>query len=282
MINHHIVSLNRDKRNRHGHCPIPRMSVNRVSTTSGFESLVIYVLIGCSHPLMRYWPPLGAKSTAAHSLLYPENEHQCSVNNCWSCRFGNQGIVWLFEHITQQLTALIYSSRSNQRKTTESKTIDIANCKSFTNTSSAIEDTILIRHDYQSAKTIAIYECIDGPAGWPADYPLNSDSLGDLHRTVPDSMVSVYWQPWQPDLRWFGFNPDPAPMWWSRTVANTRRDWSSISSQAIPGSKSWSLPTQTLALSHHLTLWDADLRGVSHMTTPAVVLAWMHKLCLIL
>jgi len=37
-----------------------------------------------------------------------------------------------------------------------------------------------------NSKTRALYECMDGPAGRPADNPPNSDRLGVYHQTVPE------------------------------------------------------------------------------------------------
>jgi hypothetical protein len=141
---------------------------------------------------MRYWQPLGAKTTATRYLPHPEIERQRSVNSFWSCLFGNQGIARIFEHITESLTALIGKNTIYQTKNTDSKLIDIANCKTCKNILLVVEYAILIRYYYQTTKTRALYESIDGPAGRPADKPPNSDGLGDYHRTVPKLMVRVY------------------------------------------------------------------------------------------
>lgn len=61
------------------------------------------------------------------------------------------------------------------------KIVDIANFKSCKTTLLAVEYTMLIRHYYQSAKTRAVYESIDGPAGQPSDNLPNSDRFGDFH-----------------------------------------------------------------------------------------------------
>jgi len=115
------------------------MNTNRGSTISGFVSCVIYDLIGCSHPLMRYRQPLEAKTTATCSLPHPENERQWSINNCWSCLSGNQGIAQIFEYITELLTSLIGKITIYQRKNTDSKIIDIANFKTCKNKLLAVE-----------------------------------------------------------------------------------------------------------------------------------------------
>jgi len=78
----------------------------------------------------------------------------------------------------------------------------------------------LLRYYYQTAKTSALYECSDGPAGQPADNPPNSDELGYCHHTVPKLTVHVYWQPSPPIGQGFGSDPDPVRIWQSGTVAN--------------------------------------------------------------
>jgi len=155
MYNRCTGSLDWQKWNRQGHCPIQRMSVNRVSKIVGFASRVIYVPIGWSHLLRGYWQPWVARTTARSSLRCPGNEHQRSVNNFCSCIFGNQGITRLFEHITELLTASIGKNTIYQRTNTDSKIIDIAHCTICTNTLLAVECTILIRHYDQSEKTRA-------------------------------------------------------------------------------------------------------------------------------
>jgi len=107
MHNLHIGGMYRQNRQQHGHHPSLRMSVNRVSTSFHFASWVIFYLIGCRHPFMRYWQPLLAKTTATCSRPHPENERQRSVNRFRSCIFGNQDIAWIFAVITQLLTAIL-------------------------------------------------------------------------------------------------------------------------------------------------------------------------------
>jgi len=113
---------------------------------------------------MGYWQPLGAKTTATHSLPHPENLRQWTVNNFWSCMLGNQAIARILEHITEQLTALIGKNTIYQTKYTDSQIIDIADCKTCKNKILAVEYTILLRNHYQSAKTRALYELINRPA----------------------------------------------------------------------------------------------------------------------
>jgi len=170
---------------------------------------------------MRYWQPLGAKITATCTLPHPENERQRSVNGFLSCIFGNQSIAQLFEHITELLNASIGKNTIYHRKNTDSKAIDIANCKSCKHVSLVVEYAILIRYYYQTPTTRALYEAIDGPAGGPANNPPDSVWLGDFHRHVPKLMVRDCRQPGPPIWQWFGLDPDPDPKWLSSTVAIT-------------------------------------------------------------
>jgi len=59
-----IPSLYWEELKRHAPCHILRMSVNGASTMFSFASWVIYVPIGCRHPLVRYWQPVLQKTTA--------------------------------------------------------------------------------------------------------------------------------------------------------------------------------------------------------------------------
>ena len=67
-----------------------------------------------------------------YMLPHPENEHQHGVNNFWSCILGNQGIAQILELITEILTPCIGKITKSERKNTDSKIIDIANCKTCT------------------------------------------------------------------------------------------------------------------------------------------------------
>jgi len=78
---------------------------------------------------MRYWPRSAAEGRAARSLPHLETEPQLSINDFWSSILGNQGITQKFEHITELLTALVGKNTKDKMKNTDSKIIDIANCK---------------------------------------------------------------------------------------------------------------------------------------------------------
>jgi len=100
--------------------------------------------------------------------------------------------VQIYELITELLTAFIGKNTTYKRRNTDSKIIDIANCKTCKKILLAVDYEILIRYYYQTAKTRALYESTDGPVGQPADNPPNSDGSGDFHRMVPKLMFWVY------------------------------------------------------------------------------------------
>jgi len=150
---------------------------------------------------MRYWHPVGAKTTATHFMLHPENERQQSINSFCSCIFVNQGIVWIREHITELLPALIGKNTIYQRKNTDSKLIDIASHKTSKNIQKHplgcrlrdFNNTLL-----SNCKTRALYESRDGPAWRPADNLPKSDGSGDCRSVFSELMVWVYCQPRPP------------------------------------------------------------------------------------
>jgi len=168
---------------------------------------------------MRYWQPLGAKTAVTCSLPHLQNECQRRVNNFWFSIYDNQGIARRFKHIEELSTALMGKTIIYERTNTDSKIIDIATCQKCKNILLAVESTILISHYFQTAKSRALYESIDGRAGWPTYNPPNRDRLRDFHQTVPELPVRVYWQPGLRVWRQFGLDLDPK--WRSRTVANT-------------------------------------------------------------
>ena len=162
------------------------------------------------------------KTIATRCMSHPKNKRQRSVNCFWSCTFGNRGIARIFEHKAGLLTALLGKNLIYQRKNTDSKIINTANCKTWKNTLWAVEYSISIIHYRHTVKARALSESLDGPAGCPADNPPNSDGLGDVNWAVPKSTVRVYWQPRPPISQWFGLDPDPDSKQWSGSVATTR------------------------------------------------------------
>jgi len=167
------------------------------------------------------WQPFHRKQCMAYALPYYENEHQLSVNNLWSCILGYQGIAPIFERITELLTGFLGKNITYERKTTHSIIIDIAPCKTCKKSLLVADCVILIRYYHQTAKTTALYESTNGPAGWPADNPPKSDGFGYLHWTVSELTVRVFWQPGPSIWQWLGSDLDPDPKRRSGTVANT-------------------------------------------------------------
>jgi len=76
-----IGCLFREKLQPDAPCRILRMSVNGASTIFPFASWVIYVPIGCRHPLIRLWQYLLGKTRVTCSLPHPKNERQLSIND---------------------------------------------------------------------------------------------------------------------------------------------------------------------------------------------------------
>jgi len=135
-----------EKLQRHAPCRILRMSTNGAPTIFSLASGEIYVPIGCRHPVMRYWQPVPAKTTATCSLPHPENEHQWSINSFGGCIFGNQDIALILAFITELLTTLIAKNTIYQRYNPDSKLLDIGCCKVCKNRLLVVENVILIRH----------------------------------------------------------------------------------------------------------------------------------------
>jgi len=122
--------------------------------------------------------------------------------------------------MTESLTIVIERNIIYHSKNTDSKLIDIANCKPYKNLLFVVEYAILIGDEHQTPISWAIYECIDGPSN---NSP-NSARLGDFNQTVPKLMVWVYWQPGLPNWQMFSLTPDLDWMWQCGLVGNTKRD----------------------------------------------------------
>jgi len=161
-------------------------------------------------------------------LPHYDNERQWSVNNLWPCVLGSQGISRMNELIMDLLTASIVKHTTYKRNSMDSIIIDMTNCNTCKKRLLAAEYAILIRYYYQTAKARELYESTDGPVGWPADNAANSDELRDFHWTVPELTVQVNWHPTPPMCQRSRWDPDPDLKRPSRTVANTRCQWSAI------------------------------------------------------
>jgi len=67
--------------------------------------------------------------------------------------------------MTELLTALQLKNTKQTWENTDCKIINIAICKACKKSLLDVEIPILIRYYYVTAKTTALYESIDGPAG---------------------------------------------------------------------------------------------------------------------
>jgi len=146
MHNWRIVSLIGQNRPQQGHRLIRRISINRASKIVTFASWVIDVPICWRQPSVRYWQAWLAKTTTTCSVPHPENKLQWNVNSYCSCIVGNEGIAWIFELITELLTAPIGKNTTYRRLNKDSNVIVIANCKACKNISLVVEHAILMRY----------------------------------------------------------------------------------------------------------------------------------------
>jgi len=80
--------------------------------------------------------------------------------------------------ITELFPAFVTKNTMYNRKNTDSKIFNVADCKSCKMRLLAVEYLILLIFNYPTAKTRTFYISTDGPAGRPADNPPNSDRLG--------------------------------------------------------------------------------------------------------
>jgi hypothetical protein len=109
--------------------------------------------------------------------------------------------------IAELLAACIAKYATYRWKNMYSKINNVADCKISKKRSLAVEYLVLILYNYPTAKTRTLYESTDGPA----TNPPSSDGFEDLHSTVPELTVRVYWHPGSPIEQWFGFDRDPDP-----------------------------------------------------------------------
>jgi hypothetical protein len=91
------------------------------------------------------------KPIAILPMPHSDGEHPWRVNGIWSSIGDNEGIVWVFDHITEILTALIPKNTLYHRKNMTSKSIVIANCIIYSNISLVVEYAMLIRYNYTTS-----------------------------------------------------------------------------------------------------------------------------------
>jgi len=87
------------------------------------------VAIGCRHPYIGYQLSLAPKATAAGLPPHPENDCQQSLNASWSSSMGNQGIVRIYQIITELLNALVLPNPNHKRQNMDSKITNVITCK---------------------------------------------------------------------------------------------------------------------------------------------------------
>ena len=173
--------------------------------------------------------------------------------------------------ITELLTPSMAKYATYRRKNTYSKIINVADCQPSKKRLLAVKYLILIIYHYPTVKTGRLYKSTDEPGVRPANNPPNSDGLEDLHWTVPESTVQVYWRPGPPIWQPFDSDPDPNPKWLSGTVANTiYYNFTSMHEM--------SYRTDYLTCSWRVNIWEpvvcitvSLLSGISWVRSPSVL-----------
>jgi len=77
----------------------------------GHAPWAIRTLIGCSQSFRNYWPPLYVKQIVIPCLPLLHNDHQWSINDCWSCIVGYLGGDRLLTVINEVLASSIGQSQ---------------------------------------------------------------------------------------------------------------------------------------------------------------------------
>jgi len=113
MHNGRTGSFDWQKRKQHAHRPILSMSVKGTSTISGLVSTVIHEWLGYCYAWQTYWPLWLATEIATWSPPHFQHECQQSVNDLWSCKYGDSQVTWSLLCITDVLAACIGKRDSN-------------------------------------------------------------------------------------------------------------------------------------------------------------------------
>jgi len=147
----------------------------------------------------------------------------------------------------------------------------------------AAEYVILVRYHFQTATASALYESTHGSAGRPADNPSNSGELGDLHRTLPETMVQVNLQPRPPIWLQFGLDPDPDLKQRSGTIAITPQDtWLNELIHRQSGGNniySWMICIRISPASQKYTDIQRKCKGYHFWNEIWLVLEWSKNYC---
>lgn len=91
-----------------------------------------------------------------------------------------EGIASIFKLLTELLPSFEGKNRNHNRKTTDSKITDIANCKSCKTLLPTVEYMILVIYYSETEKTRAFNKMTDGLSGQPTKNPSHLDRVGDL------------------------------------------------------------------------------------------------------
>jgi hypothetical protein len=89
-----IGCLDVQSKQRHKPYLILKMSITKVLNIVRHLSWVIWAVMDCIQSSMRDCLPLYEKVSAERSLSHCENQHQQSINNCWSCITSNHSLIW--------------------------------------------------------------------------------------------------------------------------------------------------------------------------------------------
>jgi len=133
---------------------------------------------------------------------------------------------------------------------------------------------IWIRYTYGTAKTKALKESTDVPAGQPADDPPNSDRFWEIHLTVPEWTVRVYWLPVLPMWPWYSTDWYPDPKEQSRTISNNKVLWFLIVGCPVKSYHPLSMLLKPEQLDSHWLLLDTPRSTVECPRLALYVICW--------
>jgi hypothetical protein len=146
-----------------------------------------------------------------HTLPHHESERHRSINNIWSCIWGNQGFLRIGAPITKLLTTSLAKNAMCRRQNTYSKIINVSDCKTSKKRSLTVKYRILIMFNYPTAKTRTLYKSTDGPAGQHADNTPNPDGFGGFTPNCTWIGSSGVLTTRTANLATIGFWPGPGP-----------------------------------------------------------------------
>jgi hypothetical protein len=132
------------------------------------------------------WQPFHLKLYKTHLLPQHETGCQWSVHNISACILGNRRFARVNELRRESLTSCIANNMMFNRKNTDSKSINITDCKICKKRSFAVEYLIWAIYNYPTAKIRTLYKSTDGPTEWHGDIPPNADGLGDSIEPGPN------------------------------------------------------------------------------------------------